>query len=270
MEIKIFDVSHGFCAYLIADNRNVMLFDCGHNERTGFRPSLYLPRSGCRAIEKLIITNYDEDHISDLCNLLNALPIEVLYCNRSITVEQLRQLKLENGPLTANMGKLISTITRYSNTDFMPPDFSGIEHKTFNCTYPSFTDTNNLSIVSFIHYDGRGIVFPGDIEKKGWEELLKQEQFKDNLRRTTFFVASHHGRENGYCEEVFEYCKPSIIIISDKEVVHETQKNCYAKHASGIPWNGGPERRYVLTTRSDGMITITKTLGQDANIHIGG
>lgn len=103
MRIQIFDVSHGFCAYLVADNGNVMLFDCGHNEQTGFRPSLYLPRTGCKAIEKLIITNYDEDHISDLCNLLCRLKLEILYCNRSITPEQLRQLKLENGPLTANM-----------------------------------------------------------------------------------------------------------------------------------------------------------------------
>lgn len=159
-------------------------------------------------------------------------------------------------------------ITDYSNTDFIPPDFLGVEHNTFLCNYPSFTDTNNLSIVSFVYYDGLGIVFPGDLEKKGWETLLKQEQFKDNLRRTNIFVASHHGRENGYCEEVFEYCKPEIVIISDKEVVHETQKNCYAKQASGISWNGGPERRYVLTTRSDGVITITKTLGQSAHIQI--
>jgi beta-lactamase superfamily II metal-dependent hydrolase len=270
MKIQIFDVSHGFCAYLIADNRNVVLFDCGHNERTGFRPSQYLPRSGCTAIEKFIITNYDEDHISDLCDLLDLLPIEVLTCNRSISVEQLERLKLENGPLTNNMKRLISMITGYSNTDYIPPDFSGIEHNVFYCSYPLLTDTNNLSLVSFIHYDGVGIIFPGDIEKKGWEELLKQERFRDNLRRTHFFVASHHGRENGYCEEVFRYCKPEIVIISDKEIVHETQKNCYAKHASGIPWNGGPERRYVLTTRSDGMITITKTLGQPPHINIGG
>ncbi len=268
MEIQIFDVSHGFCAYLVADNGNVMLFDCGHNERTGFRPSLYLPRSGCRAIENLIISNYDEDHVSDLCNLLNVLPIEVFYGNRSITTEQLRQLKLENGPLTANMEKLISMMTTYTNTDYMPPDFCGVEHVKFYCTYPLFTDTNNLSFVSFIHYDGTGIVFPGDIEKKGWKYLLKQERFKDNLIRTNIFVASHHGRENGYCEEVFEYCKPSIVIISDKEIVHETQKDCYAKHASGITWDGGPERRYVLTTRSDGTIKVTKKLGQGFHIQI--
>lgn len=266
MKIQIFDVSHGFCAYLIADNGNVMLFDCGYNEQTGFRPSLYLPGSGCSAIENLIITNYDEDHIGDLCNLLNVLKIKVLYCNRTITAEQLKKLKLENGPLTENMERLLSTITASSNTDFTPPEFPGVEYLTFNCIYPIFVDTNNLSLVSFIHYDDLGIVFPGDVEKTGWKELLKLKQFRDNLRRTNIFVASHHGRENGYCEEVFEYCKPEIVIISDKEIVHETQKTCYAKHASGVPWNGGPKRRYVLTTRSDGMITVTKVLGRNFDI----
>ena len=51
MRIHIFDVSHGFCALLVADNGNVMLFDCGHNETTGFRPSKYLTDSGCFGIE---------------------------------------------------------------------------------------------------------------------------------------------------------------------------------------------------------------------------
>lgn len=81
-------------------------------------------------------------------------------------------------------------------------------------------------------------------------------------------MASHHGRETGYREEVFDYCSPDIIIISDKEIVHETQKQNYTRHASGILWNGGPERRYVLTTRSDGMITIEKSVGNGYYVSI--
>jgi hypothetical protein len=59
-----------------------------------------------------------------------------------------------------------------------------------------------------------------------------------------------------------------MIIISDKEITYEAQKQNYAKHAIGIPWEGGPDRRYVLTTRSDGMITITKEVGAGAHISI--
>lgn len=100
MEINIFDVSHGFCAYLVADNDNVMLFDCGHNEQTGFRPSTHLLRSGCRGIEHLIIQNFDEDHVSDLDNLLSALPVQVFFRNRSIPAQSLLSMKASTGPLT--------------------------------------------------------------------------------------------------------------------------------------------------------------------------
>jgi len=82
------------------------------------------------------------------------------------------------------------------------------------------------------------------------------------------FVASHHGRESGYCSEVFNFCRPDIILISDKSIVHETQNVNYAKHANGLSWNGTNEKRYVLTTRNDGSITIDKNIGEGYRVTI--
>lgn len=268
MRLQIFDVSHGFCAYLIADNGNVMLFDCGHNEETGFRASSYLPANGCTGIENFILQNFDQDHISDLPLLTRRIPITRFIRNRSISVNQLRSLKEETGDVTDAMEAALDMHEHYVHPIQNPPQFPNIEFKTFNNNYPDFTDTNNLSMVSFIYYDGMGIIFPGDLEKAGWEKLLKDPSFREHLGRTNIFIASHHGREGGYCEDVFNYCSPDIVIISDKEIVHETQKQLYGKHASGVPWNGGPERRYVLTTRSDGMITILKKIGEGYHMSI--
>lgn len=268
MEIMIFDVSHGFCAYLIADNGNIMLFDCGHNERTGFRPSSYLESRGCTGIEHLIIQNFDQDHVSDLPNILRGLPVGTFFRNRSISPEQLLALKKESGPLTSAMEEAIEIHRSYVLPVQNPPLFPNIEFECFHNSYPIFTDTNNLSLVSFVHYDGMGVVFTGDLETAGWQNLLKEPSFCAHLRRVNVFIASHHGRVNGYCEDVFNYCSPEIVLISDKEIVHETQKLTYANKATGIPWNGGPERRFVFTTRSDGMITIAKTLGQGYHVTI--
>lgn len=69
-----------------------------------------------------------------------------------------------------------------------------------------------------------GIVSLCDIEKDGWLKLLAIESFRNNLKKVKIFIASHHGREGGYCEDVFKHCSPNSIIISDKEVTHETQK----------------------------------------------
>ena len=112
------------------------------------------------------------------------------------------------------------------------------------------------------------MLFTGDLERKGWLEYLKDPLFRQDLSKVDIFVASHHGRKSGYCEEIFNVCSPDIVIISDKEIVHETQKQAYAKHASGVLWNGGPERRFVLTTRTDGMISITKKVNPGYHISI--
>lgn len=258
MEINIFDVAHGSCAYIVSDTKNVILIDCGKNEETGFEPTEYLKGRNCSAIEQFVVTNYDEDHLSDLPNLRAKIPIQVLLRNKSINGQQLRSLKLEGGPLGPGMEALLSMIDKYTapaqSTDF---DFGVLERTVFHNDFPNFRDTNNLSLVVFLHYLDVHIVFPGDLEKDGWLALLKEPEFQNQLRQTNFFVASHHGRGSGYCEEVFKYCRPWLVLISDEAVKYDTQDTDYQQHAVGVPWNNG-EKGYVLTTRSDGKITITK------------
>lgn len=268
MEIRIFDVAHGFCGYLVADNGNVMLFDCGHNQETGFRPSTWLPAQGCTGIEHLIIQNFDQDHVSDLPNVLARLPVTSFLRNRSFTPEQLTAIKVESGPLTVAMQTAINMHQEYVHPIANPPPFPNIDFQVFHNSYPTFEDTNNLSLVSFVLFDGMGIVFPGDLESAGWTELLKNPTFRAYLAKTNIFIASHHGRTTGYCPDVFRYCKPDIVLISDKEIVHDTQEQDYSAHATGLLWNGGPDKRFVLTTRKDGMITIKKTIGQGYNISV--
>lgn len=262
MEIKIFDVTHGFCALLKADNGALILFDCGHNEKTGFRPSAQLRSAGVTRLDYLVIQNFDQDHISDLPNLRRTVHVDTLYRNKSIPAEVLLRWKIQSsGFITTAMESALELHTSYVYDAVAPSELSNIELSCYCNDYPTFEDTNNLSMVSFVHYDGFGIIFTGDIEKAGWTELLKNYWFREHLRRVNIFIASHHGRESGYCGDVFNYCTPDIVIISDKEIIHETQKLSYAKHARGLPWNSGTDRRYVLTTRCDGMITISKSIG---------
>jgi len=69
-------------------------------------------------------------------------------------------------------------------------------------------------------------------------------------------IASHHGRENGICPDLFtKYgCQPYWIVISDKGYMHDTQETVpyYSHQAQGGAFRG--EDRKVLTTRKDGVI----------------
>ncbi len=257
MLLRIFDVAHGFCALAIADTSNIMLIDCGDNDETGFYPADYLVNSGFRGIERFFVLNFDEDHVSGLPRLRqmqDRIPVWILHKNFSITDLQLRAMKEQSGGLGPGMKSLLAMSGNYNQIVSSPPDFGLLSYEVFYNNYPTFEDTNNLSLVLFLDYPGLSIVFPGDLETAGWEALLRNASFRQHLGRVNVFVASHHGRESGYCKEVFDYCNPEIIIISDEEIKFDTQEEVdYGIHARGINWTTGGVRR-VLTTRSDGMI----------------
>ena len=106
MRFTIHDVGHGFCAELRHDNGNVMLWDCGHKSAPENRPSRFLPASGVRTVHRMFVTNFDEDHISDLPDLRCAVHINLLHRNLSITPAQLRCIKEESGPISPAMGPI--------------------------------------------------------------------------------------------------------------------------------------------------------------------
>lgn len=253
MEFVIHDVGHGFCAHFKHDNGNVMVWDCGHKSNPEHRPSQFLRiNHGISSIQRFFITNYDQDHVSDFIELREQLDINVFHKNNSINAEQLRRIKREGGPISTAMEGVIEMLGSYTFGVSNPPNFVGINYKSFRCAYPNdFTDTNNLSLVTFLETPMCNVIIPGDLEKPAWEKLLQNPEFRDYLSRVNVFIASHHGRTNGYCSEVFRYCQPDIIVFSDGPQVHATQEEAtrYRQHAHGIRFNN--EDRWVLSTRND-------------------
>ncbi len=251
MKLTIHDVGHGSCISLIHENGNTMLWDCGHQNNC--RPSIFLPKLGFQNIDHLFITNYDEDHISDLPNLRQSMKIRSLVRNRSISTDQLGELKRQGGPISPAMESMLDMINKYNGGPLNPaPNFPRVRYRTFQNDYSDeFPDTNNISLVTFLEAEGMKFIIPGDLERKGWLGLLDNQKFKDELLGVTVFVASHHGRENGYCSEIFDIFCPNVIVFSDSSIKYATQEmsQCYAQHAKGIQFKG--KTRQVLTTRND-------------------
>ena len=212
-------------------------------------------------IHRLVISNYDQDHISNLPTLKSEYRILTLLRNKSISVDELRNKKTESGPLTDAMKVLLDMMSSYtakaSQEDIEAEGLklSGVFHNSFS----DFDDTNNCSVVSFLDMWGCRIAIPGDIEEAGWQKLLQKSDFCKELQKVDIFMASHHGRDNGYCEEVFRkdgrrLCSPRIIIMSDGPMKHATQ-NTWNKYAQWVVGSGANGRK-ILTTRNDGDITI--------------
>lgn len=268
MRIRVWDVEHGACAMVqhiqpvpggVVAGRLAMI-DAGTGVQ--WRPSTYIRDGlGRNDLDYLFITNADQDHMSDLQGLQDAgITVKTLFRNPSYTGDQLRRIKLGGGPLTSAAQWYINACGSFNQSAGEPFDqyMGGITATVFWNSYPSFTDTNNLSLVVFIRYGGATFLFPGDLERDGWLALLARPDFRALLGGVSVLMASHHGRENGYCQELFNFCQPHAVVISDKQIIHDTQRTVPDYRAvvrdAGVMVKTTGKRRHVLTTRRDGWI----------------
>jgi beta-lactamase superfamily II metal-dependent hydrolase len=264
MQLQIFDVEHGGCALLTADNNERLMVDCGHNATTGWKPGTHLRNNEIATLEMLAISNYDEDHASAAADLFDNVDVKWLWRNKSVSGSTLKSLKSDTG-MGPGIERLVHAIDHvFTGSGSTPePTFQGLtQRKVFYNNYPTFDDENNLSMALFLECHGIGVMFTGDLEKAGFAELLKSQDFRDGLRATNVYVASHHGRESGCSDEVAALLtNVYYVVISDKGYMHDTQETLpfYRKIAKGGPFRG--ETRRVLTTRRDGRIGFTFAQG---------
>lgn len=264
MVLRIWDVEHGACAMLYHSIGNhhgrLAMIDSGCTQN--WRPSTFIRNVlGRTRLEYLFITNADQDHMNDLQGLWDEQILVPVFCrNPSYTGADIRGIKQQSGPLTNDAKRYIANCTNFSGPPAEPFDahMGGITCKAFWNTYPQFTNTNDLSLVIFIKYSNFKILFPGDLEKAGWKALLQRADFRAELAGTDILVASHHGRESGFCEDIFQYFTPSAVVISDKAMTHMTQETVPDYRAvvrnQGVRVATTMKDRHVLTTRRDGWI----------------
>jgi beta-lactamase superfamily II metal-dependent hydrolase len=276
MRVRIFDVEHGACALIESPNGGpIALVDCGTNTTTGWTPAGFIKgQMGRSKVDYLVITNADQDHYANLAMLRDSIQIGTFFKNPSVKAPEFEKLKRRTGPLSKDAVAYKALLESHVHPVTQPFDenMGGITIRNFWNKHPPFDDFNDLSLASFINYGGFQILFPGDLEYAGWMELLKNEAFRTELQRTTILVASHHGRQNGYCQDVFKYCAPRAMVISDKPIVHSTQdvpqyQNCLA--GEGVMVVGETRLRHVLTTRKDKCIRFEVAASGDFTIFRG-
>ena len=78
----------------------------------------------------------------------------------------------------------------------------------------SGTALNNRSLVLKISYGGKSILFPGDIEREGEENLVSNAG--QNLK-SDILLSPHHGSRSSSSEEFLRMVSPSICVISSGE-----------------------------------------------------
>ncbi|KVZ37347.1 hypothetical protein WL13_20740 [Burkholderia ubonensis] len=271
MRVRVWDVEHGACAMVqhvtptLAGDVGGRLAMIDSGDTHDWTPAGYITRTlGRYQLDYLFITNADQDHMSGLQGLWDAgINVPVMHHNPTFGPQAFESVKRQGGPLTRdaqrylqNLGTFTAPIQNPFNTSM-----GGITATMFYNTWPQFQTTNDLSLIVFIKFGTFGILFPGDLEGPGWRNQLLDPSFRAMLADVDVLVASHHGRDNGYCEDIFAYCRPQAVVMSDKAIVHDTQntvqlyRNQVMKnHPNGVFVRTSARNRHVLTTRRDGWI----------------
>jgi beta-lactamase superfamily II metal-dependent hydrolase len=264
--LQIFNVDHGACALLTMPSGQRVLIDCGHStdyKGAPWTPGAHLQQGGIKHIDLLICTNYDEDHASGVPSLLQKnVSVGCILGNPTVPAEVIAHLKTEDG-----MGRGIELIAsslagrKARGEPQHPPAIPGLELSWFWNPWPYWDTENNLSLVAHLSIHGFNFLFPGDMEHDGFDNMLRYQPFAAQMRNVHVLMASHHGRENGKCEAMFDQhgCNPYAVVISDCAKRHQTQETTpyYHSKAKGVAnFRQLGNVRRVLTTRSDDAITF--------------
>ena len=262
MRIDIHDVGHGHCSVVTCPNGAKIMIDCGYGTDPGWYPSI--AHYGGR-IDLLAFSNLDEDHVDDLPYVWDQVGIGSIFSNPTVSAPALAAMKRQGG-----MGRGVQAahaiLDRFGpGLIGTPADTGEVQATAFWNRYGhDFVDTNNLSVAIIVRYRGFAILFAGDLETAGWRRLMQIHGFVQQLATVRMMVASHHGRANGQCEELFRMMRPDVVVFSDDDIRYGSQETnqWYRSRVGGLPdfdrpiYPSGFARRHVMTTRRDGSLGI--------------
>jgi beta-lactamase superfamily II metal-dependent hydrolase len=269
MPIRVitFNVEHGSCHAIFSTDNRVILIDLGWSP--SFSPLAWLKSQGIKTIDLLVVTHPHADHIQNIFDLKD---FEVQYLFRSAYVPD--QLIKDLDPLLKYEWQVIDS--RYTAPIPVSDRFfeSNSQNKSiielsFWGGYSSTKNLNNYSLVTLLDYFGLKCLFPGDIEYDGWSALMQDPLFIKAVSGLNILVASHHGRQEGWCAELFDYFTPQLVIISDGSAKETSYTSEYSKRTLGSKVKavrtGEIKVKKVVSTRDNGHIDINAWLKEETD-----
>lgn len=272
LKCTIFNVEHGFCAFIKSPNNYGLMIDCG--KRNGFSPikwvrSVYNYGNGNimyyegRRIAELIITHLHEDHFTDVGSFYQNREDKPKILLRDKETLKFIDEKIMETPDDNPKKEVLQQFRRFQkeyNQNVEKPVDWGFDF--FDYRQISYKDAeaissnrdkiiNNRSYIIGIGYAGKKILIPGDIETDAWEKAFKYSSIREIMKGTNFFVTSHHGRESGCNPDMLEYSGiPDIYVVSAR-ANDDTFYSFYSKqgNAKGFQVQGDTETSQVISTK---------------------
>jgi beta-lactamase superfamily II metal-dependent hydrolase len=221
-----FAVEKGNMTLVEFDNGINMLVDC-HQAEGRPTPLQYLV-DRIKKLDILVISHPHRDHLTGLSELCEHFePMHMWHCGRYFMpdpvfddwsyYERMRKGELSFcSPTEVHSGMTFRI--GLSEVAVLGPKQPFLEGTP--------DDVNNNGIILCITTGNSKLVVTGDTQTEQWDIIDSSR-----LVGTSVFLASHHGRENGFSERIMKMMRPQRIIISDGEPADTDATAKYEKFA---------------------------------------
>jgi beta-lactamase superfamily II metal-dependent hydrolase len=234
-ELLILDVGHGNCA-ILRDTLAVTIIDCGFDGKILLET---LEQLAINAVDHILISHADIDHIGGLEPLVKEFPVRNIYLNADASKKGrtwqgiLKTLELAERSgtevhigLTSRYSKKI--ISGEVDIEILAPSASIAASGPGGIDQDGHTlASNSMSVViGLIHNSHRVALLPGDMDEIGLKHL--QKNHKD--LEAQILVFPHHGGNPGsadgleFAQSLCNSVRPDLVIFSLQRELYDNPK----------------------------------------------
>lgn len=254
LRVDMIDVGQGDSILVRTDECSI-LFDAGSSDIMNIGKRRIYPFIRSQAIKQLdyiFVSHSDNDHINAITELMDMC--DSGFCIKNIVLPDIKDKNSDENymslvTLAKEKGINVICISAETVISSQSGDLKLV------CLHPAadyvYESTNDYSAVYLMEYDKFSMIFTGDVEESGEEEVvaaLHKIYAKNNV---SVLKTAHHGSKTSTSEIFLETINPELAIIS-----------CGVENRYGHPSFQTLERfeerkiKYLITSQ-DGQITIT-------------
>ena len=209
LRITAVDVGQGQCIILQSDGRTYMV-DCGGDtgETAADAAAEVLLSQGIFHLDGLVITHYDEDHVSGAPYLLSRIPADTLYLPKTPGWESWTD------NMIANTDGQVCWLTEDTSVTW--------DNTQMRLICSDYTESSNESSLCVLYQNNNcDILITGDRTAAGEADLLL-----DGISDIDILVAGHHGAATSTSSYLLKMTRPELVLISagkDNRYNHPSQ-----------------------------------------------
>lgn len=248
LQAAVLDVGQGDCIFLRGPNGGNYLVDGGSSDVSDvgtYRIEPYLKAMGAGAIDYVMVSHGDEDHVNGIEELIERRKTGIVIRRIVLPPKEVWEEGLWS--LARRAGE--AGIPVYT---MKPEDRLTEGELKITCLAPSLQDDltpgNEASMVLAVEFGAFDMLLTGDVENEGEESLLNALDTYSRGRDWEVLKTAHHGSGNATSEPFLEIIHPRFAVIS------VGAGNPYGHPHGDTLKRLRNVRSSILTTQDEGMI----------------